>query len=78
MCVRAHFYMPLQGVAGQAHDRHMLGMLLLAKQEAAASGGAGNIPDIFTDPAFAKMQHIVLSTSQVLTNCCVCVGGGGG
>lgn len=49
----------VQAISGQAIDRHLLGLKLLALEENLT------MPEIFTDPAFAKALHYRLSTSQV-------------
>ena len=49
----------MQGISGQAVDRHLLGLRLIA-QEAGME-----IPDLFKDEAYLKSNHFSLSTSQV-------------
>ena len=51
--------MCIQGVNGQAVDRHLLGLRLIA-QEAGME-----IPDFFKDEAYSKSMYYRLSTSQV-------------
>ena len=48
-----------QAVSGQAVDRHLLGLKLLA-----AEAGMGT-PELFKDTAFGRSLHFCLSTSQV-------------
>ena len=60
--------MCIQGVNGQAVDRHLLGLRLIA-QEAGME-----IPDFFKDEAYSKSLHFCLSTSQVqCVSLCICV-----
>lgn len=48
-----------QAIMGQAVDRHLLGLRMLA-------GEAGmEVPEIFTDTAYSRSSHFCLSTSQV-------------
>ena len=51
--------MHMQGVSGQAVDRHLLGLRLIA-QEAGME-----IPDFFKDEAYSRSMYYQLSTSQV-------------
>ncbi len=51
-----------QAISGQAPDRHLLGLRLIASE-------AGiELPGIFTDPAYSKSLHFNLSTSQVMNS----------
>ena len=49
----------MQGVSGQAVDRHLLGLRLIA-QEAGME-----IPNFFKDEAYSRSMYYRLSTSQV-------------
>ena len=51
--------MYVQGVSGQAVDRHLLGLRLIA-QEAGME-----IPDFYKDEAYSRSMYFRLSTSQV-------------
>lgn len=48
-----------QAIGGQAIDRHLLGLKMVAIEEKLA------LPAIFTDKAYGKALHYKLSTSQV-------------
>ena len=50
--------MYMQGISGQAVDRHLFGLRLIAQE-------GMDIPDIFMDKAYSKGSHFCLSTSQV-------------
>lgn len=43
---------------GQGFDRHLFALRLLAES-------AGKVPDIFQDPAYKQINHIILSTSTL-------------
>ncbi|XP_073333698.1 carnitine O-acetyltransferase [Pagrus major] len=68
--VRAHRSYTNMAVSGQAIDRHLLGLKMVAVEKKLS------IPDIFTDTAYAKALHYQLSTSQVpsKTDCVMCFG----
>ncbi|KAJ0044160.1 hypothetical protein NL108_009273, partial [Boleophthalmus pectinirostris] len=59
-----------QAISGQAIDRHLLGLKMLALQEHSP------LPPIFTDKSYSKALHYILSTSQVpsKTDCVMCFG----
>lgn len=44
---------------GQGFDRHLFGLRKLAEQ------GGGKLPVIFQDPAYAAINHNILSTSTL-------------
>lgn len=46
-------------LAGQGFDRHLFAMkhMLLERN--------GSLPDLYLDPAYAKLNHIILSTSTL-------------
>ena len=46
-------------ISGQGFDRHMFSM----KAIAAARGG--ELPAVYTDPAYAQLNHVILSTSTL-------------
>ena len=57
------YHSPLQTISGQAVDRHLLGLKLIALEN------GRDIPELFMDLAFKESTHFRLSTSQVsLTN----------
>ncbi|XP_076613760.1 carnitine O-acetyltransferase [Chaetodon auriga] len=68
--IKAHRSYTNMAISGQAIDRHLLGLKMVAVEEKLS------IPDIFTDPAYAKALHYQLSTSQVpsKTDCVMCFG----
>nr|XP_046230900.1 carnitine O-acetyltransferase [Scatophagus argus] len=68
--VKAHRSYTNMAVSGQAIDRHLLGLKMVATEEKLS------LPDIFTDGAYAKALHYQLSTSQVpsKTDCVMCFG----
>lgn len=45
---------------GQGWDRHLLVLRHLAEQKS-----SGKVSDIFTDPAYSNINHIILSTSTM-------------
>lgn len=52
-------FLSLQAISGQAIDRHLLGLKMIAVE------GKVPLPAIFTDAAYSKALHYRLSTSQV-------------
>lgn len=68
--VNAHKSYTNMAITGQAIDRHLLGLKMLALEEKLA------VPDVFSDPSYAKGLHYQLSTSQVpsKTDCVMCFG----
>ena len=55
----------IQAISGQAIDRHLLGLKLIASENGIET------PTLYTDVAYSRSQHFRLSTSQVCV--CVCV-----
>jgi len=45
---------------GQGFDRHLLGLKQIAEQQ---RGGA--LPELYRDPSYSKLNHIILSTSTL-------------
>lgn len=43
---------------GQGFDRHLFALRLLAES-------SGKVPDVFQDPAYKQINHIILSTSTL-------------
>uniref|UniRef100_A0A8C3ARP0 Carnitine O-acetyltransferase n=1 Tax=Cyclopterus lumpus TaxID=8103 RepID=A0A8C3ARP0_CYCLU len=68
--VNAHRSYTTMAISGQAIDRHLLGLKMVAVEENLS------IPDIYTDTTYAKALHYKLSTSQVpsKTDCIMCFG----
>lgn len=68
--VTAHRSYTNMAISGQAIDRHLLGLKMVAVEEKLS------IPDVFKDTAYAKALHYQLSTSQVpsKTDCVMCFG----
>nr|XP_040053614.1 carnitine O-acetyltransferase isoform X2 [Gasterosteus aculeatus aculeatus] len=68
--VNAHRSYTTMAISGQAIDRHLLGLKMVAVENNLS------IPDIYTDTAYAKALHYKLSTSQVpsQTDCVMCFG----
>ncbi|XP_031731600.1 carnitine O-acetyltransferase [Anarrhichthys ocellatus] len=68
--VNAHRSYTTMAISGQAIDRHLLGLKMVAVEDKLS------VPDIYTDPAYAKALHYKLSTSQVpsKTDCVMCFG----
>ncbi|XP_037609007.1 carnitine O-acetyltransferase [Sebastes umbrosus] len=68
--VNAHRSYTNMAISGQAIDRHLLGLKMVAVEEKLS------IPDIYSDAAYAKALNYKLSTSQVpsKTDCVMCFG----
>ncbi|CAF96708.1 unnamed protein product, partial [Tetraodon nigroviridis] len=68
--VNAHRSYTNMAIRGQAIDRHLLGLKMIALE------GKVPLPAIFTDAAHSKALHYRLSTSQVpsKTDCVMCFG----
>lgn len=68
--VKAHRWYTNMAVSGQAIDRHLLGLKMLALEQKMS------LPPIFTDQSYSKALHYRLSTSQVpsKTDCVMCFG----
>lgn len=58
-CSKVHGNLTKEAAMGQGFDRHLFALRKLAE----ASGSP--MPDIFTDPAYAKINHILISTSTL-------------
>ncbi|XP_063860415.1 carnitine O-palmitoyltransferase 2, mitochondrial-like isoform X5 [Scylla paramamosain] len=58
-CSKMHGNLTKEAAMGQGFDRHLFALRKLAE----ASGSP--MPDIFTDPAYAKINHIIISTSTL-------------
>ncbi|KAI4797651.1 hypothetical protein KUCAC02_024943 [Chaenocephalus aceratus] len=68
--VHAHRAYTNMAISGQAIDRHLLGLKMIALEEKVP------VPEIYTDPAYSKASEYKLSTSQVpsKTDCVMCFG----
>lgn len=68
--VKAHRWYTNMAINGQAIDRHLLGLKMLALEEQIT------LPKIFIDKSYNKALHYLLSTSQVpsKTDCVMCFG----
>lgn len=68
--VTAHRSYTSEAIAGEAIDRHLLGLKLTAIES------KENIPEIFMDPTYETAMHFKLSTSQVPCKADLCMGFG--
>lgn len=68
--VKAHRWYTNMAISGQAIDRHLLGLKMLAFEQQIT------LPQVFTDNSYVKALHYRLSTSQVpsKTDCVMCFG----
>lgn len=68
--VKAHRMYTNMAISGQAIDRHLLGLKMLALEQKIT------LPPVFTDKSYSKALHYLLSTSQVpsKTDCVMCFG----
>lgn len=68
--VKAHRWYTNMAISGQAIDRHLLGLKILALEQQIT------LPPIFSDKSYSKALHYKLSTSQVpsKTDCVMCFG----
>lgn len=48
-------------LAGQGFDRHLFGLRKLAEQQ----GGGASLPALYQDPAYARINQNILSTSTL-------------
>ncbi|KAG0339480.1 Carnitine O-acetyltransferase mitochondrial [Podila humilis] len=67
--VARHAQYTAWAVDGQAVDRHMLGLRLIRKSDEA-------VPEMFSDPVFARTCRWRLSTSQISDDCFIAYGWG--
>ncbi|XP_066453679.1 carnitine O-palmitoyltransferase 2, mitochondrial [Eleutherodactylus coqui] len=67
-CSKYHGQLTKEAAMGQGFDRHLFALRYLA------AGKGMNVPDLFQDPAYARINHNVLSTST-LTSPAVQLGG---
>lgn len=58
-CSKAHGNLTKEAAMGQGFDRHLFGLRKLAEASNA------NMPSLYTDPAYAKINHIIISTSTL-------------
>lgn len=59
-CSDRHNQITKEAAMGQGWDRHLLVLRHLAEQKS-----SGKVSDIFTDPAYSDINHIILSTSTM-------------
>ncbi|XP_027219853.1 carnitine O-palmitoyltransferase 2, mitochondrial isoform X1 [Penaeus vannamei] len=58
-CSKVHGNLTKEAAMGQGFDRHLFGLRKMAE----AAGGP--LPELYTDPAYAKINHNILSTSTL-------------
>ncbi|XP_053148652.1 spermatogenesis-associated protein 9 isoform X2 [Hemicordylus capensis] len=58
-CSKYHRRLQLEATLGQGFDRHLFALKYLVQCRGA------NMPDIYTDPAYKKINHIIISTSTL-------------
>eukprot|EP00105_Crassostrea_gigas_P016944 XP_011434533.1 PREDICTED: carnitine O-palmitoyltransferase 2, mitochondrial-like [Crassostrea gigas] len=58
-CSKKHGTLTRNAAMGKGFDRHLFGLKTLVEEE------GGRVPELFTDPAYQKLNHIILSTSTV-------------
>ncbi|XP_045616740.2 carnitine O-palmitoyltransferase 2, mitochondrial isoform X1 [Procambarus clarkii] len=58
-CSKVHGMLTKEAAMGQGFDRHLFGLRKLAEAQ------GGQIPDLFSDPAYARINHNILSTSTL-------------
>ncbi|KAL3852858.1 hypothetical protein ACJMK2_016467 [Sinanodonta woodiana] len=68
-CSNVHSQLTKEAAMGQGFDRHLFALKYLAQNK-------GSLPDFFKDPSYAKLNHIILSTST-LSSPAVVIGGFG-
>ncbi|XP_022107814.1 carnitine O-palmitoyltransferase 2, mitochondrial-like isoform X2 [Acanthaster planci] len=66
-CSDKHYGLTKEALMGKGWDRHLFGLRKLAERDFA-------LPEMFTDPAYANINHIILSTST-LASPAVLIGG---
>ncbi|XP_003216432.2 carnitine O-palmitoyltransferase 2, mitochondrial isoform X1 [Anolis carolinensis] len=69
-CSRYHKRLQLEATLGQGFDRHLFALKYLVQRR------GGRIPDIYNDPAYKNINHIIVSTST-LSSAAVHYGGFG-
>lgn len=58
-CSKVHGNLTKEAAMGQGFDRHLFAMRKLAEAE------GGQMPDLYTDPAYSNINHNILSTSTL-------------
>ncbi|KAK4298498.1 hypothetical protein Pmani_029164 [Petrolisthes manimaculis] len=58
-CSKVHGNLTKEAAMGQGFDRHLFGMRKIAESE------GGELPALYTDPAYAKINHVIISTSTL-------------
>ncbi|KAK3908474.1 Carnitine O-palmitoyltransferase 2, mitochondrial [Frankliniella fusca] len=69
-CSKVHSKLTREAAMGQGFDRHLFGLRKLAEKR------GGTLPEIYQDPAYATINHNILSTST-LSSDVVALGGFG-
>uniref|UniRef100_T1HWM5 Carn_acyltransf domain-containing protein n=1 Tax=Rhodnius prolixus TaxID=13249 RepID=T1HWM5_RHOPR len=57
-CSALHGQLIKEAAMGQGFDRHLFALRVLAEKN-------GKVPELYTDPAFSRLNHYVLSTSTL-------------
>lgn len=57
-CSQLHGQLTVNAAMGQGFDRHLFAMRKLAE-------ASGKVPDFYRDPAYQKINHVILSTSTL-------------
>ncbi|XP_066472548.1 carnitine O-palmitoyltransferase 2, mitochondrial-like [Tiliqua scincoides] len=70
MCSKYHKRLQLEATLGQGFDRHLFALKYLIQCR------GGRLPDIYTDPAYEKINHIIISTSTLNSPAIHCGGFG--
>jgi carnitine O-palmitoyltransferase 2 len=68
-CTAKHNLLTKEAATGQGFDRHLLGLKQLALER-----GDGTLPELYRDPSYTRINHIILSTST-LSNPAIQFGG---
>nr|AXY87732.1 carnitine O-palmitoyltransferase 2 [Eriocheir sinensis] len=58
-CSKVHGNLTKEAAMGQGFDRHLFGLRKLAEAQGSP------LPELFTDPSYAKINHIIISTSTL-------------
>ena len=74
--VTNHSKISLEAKIGKGMDRHMFALRDVALRRAGGEGGDAALPAIFTEPAYAALGEVILSTSTLSSD--ALVGGGFG
>jgi carnitine O-palmitoyltransferase 2 len=58
-CSKKHGLLTRQAAMGQGFDRHLFALARIAEEM------TGNLPDLYQEPAFAKINYNIMSTSTL-------------